>query len=138
MLAGTHLAASAQRIEALRRTWAAPVPGQILVVWAQEPMRAIAVVLGEDGPAQDRAWLGQVRSLGDQDDLWIAERNCCTVDVLCGIAARGGSLVIRQHGQLKGTLVGARQRRGARDSGTVYAHWCQDTFSKVASNLSFT
>src|SRR6266705_4321248 len=37
MLDGTHLAASAQRIDALRCTWAAPVPGQLLVVLDQEP-----------------------------------------------------------------------------------------------------
>jgi len=50
----------------------------------------------------------------------IADRNFCTVDLLFGIAARGGCFVIRQHGQLKGTLVGARKMRGAIDSGKVY------------------
>src|SRR2546426_355956 len=120
ILDGNHLAASEHRIEALRCTWAAPLPGQILVVLDQEPMLAIEVVLCEDGHAQERALLGQVLSLVNQDDLWIADRNFCTVDFLFGIAARGGCFVIRQHGQLKGTLVGARKMRGAIDSGKVY------------------
>jgi DDE family transposase len=120
ILDGNHLAASEHRIEALRCTWAAPLPGQILVVLDQEPMLAIEVVLCEDGHAQERALLGQVLSLVNQDDLWIADRNFCTVDFLFGIAARGGCFVIRQHGQLKGTLVGARRMRGAIDSGKVY------------------
>ena len=120
ILDGNHLAASEHRIEALRCTWAAPLPGQIVVVLDQEPMLAIAVVLCEDGHAQERALLGQVLSLVNQDDLWIADRHFCTVDFLFGIAARGGCVVIRQHGQLQGPLVGARQMRGAIDSGKVY------------------
>jgi hypothetical protein len=54
------------------------------------------------------------------DDVWIADRNFCTVDFLGGIAARGGCFVIRQHGQLQGTLVGARLYKGAIDTGKVY------------------
>src|SRR5437879_489260 len=84
-------------------------------------MRASEVVLGEDGHAQERALLGLVLSLVDQDDQWIADRNLCPVDVLCGIAARGDCFVMRQPGQLQGILVGARKMRGAIDSGKVDA-----------------
>ena len=54
------------------------------------------------------------------EDLSIADRNFCTVDFLCGIAARGGCFVVRQHGQLKGTMVGARQYKRFIDTGKVY------------------
>jgi len=47
-------------------------------------------------------------------------RNFCPVDLLWGIAARGGSFVLRQHGPLQGTLVGSRTYRGAIDTGKVY------------------
>jgi len=120
ILDGNHLAASAHRLEALRRTWAAPLPGQILVVLDQQQMLATEVVLCEDGHAQERSLLGQVLPLVEQADLWIADRNFCTVDFLCGIAARGGCFVIRQHGQLKGTLVGERTLQGAIATGKVY------------------
>jgi hypothetical protein len=120
ILDGTHLAASEHRLEELRRTWAAPLPGQTLVVLDQQLMLATEVVLCEDGHAQERSLLGQVLPLVTQDDLWMADRNFCTVDFLCGIAARGGGFVIRQHGQLKGTLVGTRTSQGTIDTGKVY------------------
>src|SRR6266446_5183703 len=59
ILDGNHLAASAHRLEALRRTWAAPLPGQMLVVLDQQQMLATEVVLCEDGHAQERSLLGQ-------------------------------------------------------------------------------
>jgi hypothetical protein len=120
ILDGNHLAASEHRLEALRHTWAAPLPGQILVVLDQQRRLASEVVLCEDGHAQERSLLGQVLPLVAPDDLWIADRNLCTVDLLFGIAARGGCFVIRQHGQLKGTVIGARQLKGAIDTGKVY------------------
>src|SRR6266853_818440 len=120
ILDGNHLAASDHRLEALRHTWAAPLPGQILVVLDQQPMLATEVVLCENGHAQERSLLGQVLPLVEQDDLWIADRNFCTVDFLFGIAARGGCFVVRQHGQLKGTVVGARKLKGTINTGKVY------------------
>ena len=120
ILDGNHLAASAHRLEALRRTWAAPLPGQIMVVLAQQRMLATEVVLCEDGHAQERSVLGQVLPCVEPDDLWSADRNFCTVAFLSGIAARGGCFVVRQHGQLQGTLVGERQWQGASATGKVY------------------
>ena len=120
ILDGNHLAASERRLEALRHTWAAPLPGQILVVLDQQRMLATEVVLCEDGHAQERSLLGQVLPCVEPDDLWIADRNFCTVAFLSGIAARGGCFVVRQHGQLKGSLVGVRQSKGAIDTGKVY------------------
>src|SRR6266699_4430644 len=120
ILDGNHLAASDHRLEALRHTWAAPLPGQTLVVLDQQPMLATEVVLCEDGHAQERSLLGQVLPLVTQDDLWMADRNFCPVDFLRGIAARGGGFVMRQHGQLQGTLVGTRTYQGAIDTGKVY------------------
>src|SRR5258708_32564958 len=82
MLDGHHLAASEHRLEALRRTWAAPVPGQTLVVLDQQLMLATEVVLCEDGHAQERSLLGQALPLGAQDDLWMPARYVCTVEFL--------------------------------------------------------
>src|SRR5215468_2025622 len=120
ILAGNHLAASEHRLEALRHTWAAPLPGQILVVLEQQRRLATEVVLCEDGHAQERSLLGQVLPLVTPDDLWMADRNFCTIDFLWGIAARGGYFVMRQHGQLQGTLVGSRTYKGLIDTGKVY------------------
>jgi hypothetical protein len=120
MLDGHHLAASEQRVAERRRTWAAPLPGQILVGLEPQPMLAPEVVVCEDGHAQERSLLGQVLPLVSPDDLWMAERHFGTIDFLWGMAARGGSFVLRQHGQLQGTLVGSRTYQGAVDTGKVY------------------
>ena len=119
LLDGNHLAASEQRLEALRHTWAAPLPGQMLVVLDQQRRLASEVVLCEDGHAQERLLLRQGLPFVEPDDLWIADRNFCPVDFLCGMAARGGCLVVRQHGHLKGTRVGARPYQGVIDTGKV-------------------
>jgi hypothetical protein len=54
-------------------------------------------------------------------DLWIADRNFCTTAILFGIAARGGSFVIRQHGStLTWEAVGERVAKGRCDTGEVF------------------
>ena len=120
LLAGNHLAASAHRLEARRHTWAAPWPGPILVVLDQQRLLATEVVLCADGHAQARSLLGQVLPCVDPDDLWIADRHFCPGALLRGMAARGGCFVVRQHGQLQGSLGGVRPSKGAIDPGKVY------------------
>jgi hypothetical protein len=130
ILDGNHLSASEHRIEELRSTWAAPLPGKILVVLDQELMVARKVFLCEDGHAQERSLFDEVLPSVEPADLWIADRNFCTVDFMFGIAARGGSFVIRQHGQLKGTLVGSRKSKGKTSTGKVYEQKIQITTSE--------
>jgi IS4 transposase len=120
ILDGNHLSATEHRIEELRRTWAAPLPGKILVVLDQELMLASDVFLCEDGHAQERSLLEEVLPSVECGDLWIADRNFCTIGFLTGIAARGASFVIRQHGTLKGELIGARKSRGKINTGKVF------------------
>jgi len=52
-------------------------------------------------------------------DLWIADRNFCTLGLMFGIARRGAAFLVRQHGQLQGELLGAPIRQGVTHSGTV-------------------
>src|SRR5262249_39729402 len=82
ILDGNHLAASEHRVAELRRTWAAPLPGQILVVLEQQPMLATEVVLCEDGHAQKRPLLGQVLPLVTPEDLRLAGTNFCSARLL--------------------------------------------------------
>jgi hypothetical protein len=120
ILDGNHLSASEHRIEELRRTWAAPLPGHILVVLDHELMLASDVFLCEDGHAQERTLFDEVLPRVQPDDLWIGDRNFCTIGFMMGIDARGGALVIRQHGTLKGELVGGRKFKGTTETGKVY------------------
>jgi hypothetical protein len=59
-LDGNHLAATEHRLEELRLTWAAPLPGTVLAVLDQEDMTVTDVVLTEDGHAQERSLLDEV------------------------------------------------------------------------------
>src|SRR5215208_5585495 len=54
ILDGNHLSATEHRIEELRTTWAAPLPGTILVVLEPETGLASDVFLTPDGHAQER------------------------------------------------------------------------------------
>src|SRR4029453_15763056 len=89
ILEGNHLAASEHRLEARRHTWAAPLPGQILVVLDQQRMLAPEAVLCEDGHAQERSLLGQVLPSVEPDELWIADPHLSRGVFLRGFGARG-------------------------------------------------
>lgn len=120
ILDGNHLSATEHRIEELRTTWAAPLPGKILVVLDQERMLAEEVFLTEDGHAQERSLLDATLQSVRANDLWIADRNFCTLKFLLGIARRLGYFLIRQHGTVKGRLVGRRRKIGRCPTGMVY------------------
>jgi IS4 transposase len=120
VLDGNHLSATEHRLEALRQTWAAPLPGKALVVLDQQGMLIRDVFLTEDGHAQERSLLDDVLETVDRGDLWLADRNFCTQSFLCGLASRGGYFVVRQHGQLQGRLLGQRKSAGTTETGRVY------------------
>jgi hypothetical protein len=56
----------------------------------------------------------------EEDQLWIEDRNFCTLGLMFGIARRGAAFVVRQHGQLQGELLGRATRKGTTRSGPVY------------------
>jgi IS4 transposase len=120
VLDGNHLSATEHRLQELRATWAAPLPGQALVVLDQQRMLITDVLLNEDGHAQERSMIPKVLDLVEADQLWIEDRNFCTLGLLFGMHRRGATFVVRQHGQLSGELLGRATRTGATRSGPVY------------------
>jgi hypothetical protein len=120
VLDGNHLSATEHRLKALRSTRAAPLPGQALVVLDQQRMLITDVFLHEDGHAQERRLIPEVLHHVRADDLWIEDRNFCTLGLIFGMARRGAAFVVRQHGQLQGELLGWPSRKGATRSGPVY------------------
>ena len=119
-LDGNHLAATEHRLAELRRTWAAPLPGTVLAVLDQEHMTVTAVVLTEDGHAQERALFDQIYPLVRKGDVWVADRNFCTLGLVWSVKGRGGFFVLRQHGNLHGTLLGASKSKGRCATGWVW------------------
>jgi IS4 transposase len=120
ILDGNHLEATEHRLPELRTTWAAPLPGKGLVVLDQPTMTVTDVLLAEDGQAQERALLPEVLPLIEPGDLWLGDRNFCTLGFLFAIAAAKAAFVIRQHGTVKGQLLGQPKAKGRCPTGLVY------------------
>jgi IS4 transposase len=120
ILDGNHLSATEHRLEPLRDTWAAPLPGKVLVVMDPELDLACDVFLTPDGHAQERSLLDDVLLTVRERDLWIADRNFCTLKFMFEIADKMAFFLIRQHGQVQGRLQGHRRYVGESSTGKVY------------------
>jgi len=117
ILDGNYLQATERRIAELRTMWDAPLPGRALVVWDQPSRLVRDVFLTEHGLASERSLLGQVLETVEPHDIWIADRNFCTLGFLVGLANRRAHFVIRQHGQLQGRPQGKRRQAGQTPQG---------------------
>lgn len=53
-------------------------------------------------------------------DAWIADRNFCTVEFTCGIAAQGAFFAIREHKKYPRQLLGKEKYIGKIETGKVY------------------
>ncbi|MDY3555438.1 transposase [Gemmata sp. JC717] len=98
ILDGNHLAATQKRLRVTRGHSAGPLPGQALAVLDPARMLVTEVILCEDGHTQERALIDQVLPLVRAGDVWIKDRNFCTVDFLRGIHDRRAHFVTRRHG----------------------------------------
>jgi IS4 transposase len=117
---GNHLRRTDRRIGELRELNAAPLPGQALVVFDPQYRLVVDALPCEDGHAQERSLLPELLETVENQDLWIADRNFCTLGFLSGIATRGGKFIIRQHGNMPYVLKGRRKRVGETETGVVY------------------
>jgi hypothetical protein len=97
ILDGNALAASEHRLKVLRSVAAAPLPGKSLVVLDPELRLAVDIFPCADGHAQERRLLATVLATVQPQQLWIADRNMCTLDFLRGIDERQAAFVIREH-----------------------------------------
>lgn len=94
---GNHLAATDRRLSVLRGSKAGPLPGHALVILDPALMLAIDMIPCEDAHAQERSLFAQVLPLVTAGDLWIADRNFCTVSFLYGMIHATSCFLIRQH-----------------------------------------
>jgi IS4 transposase len=120
ILDGNHLSATERRLVELRDAWDSPLPGKVLAVLDQQTGLATDVFLTPDGHAQERSLLDDVLAVIAAGELWIADRNFCTLKFLFRIHKAKAAFVIRQHGQVEGRLVGKRRYVGRTDPGAVY------------------
>lgn len=97
---GNHLAATQRRLQVTRGHSAGPLPGQTLAILDPETLLITDLIPCEDAHTQERALLEHVLALVQAKDVWIEDRNFCTVDFLEGIAQREAYFVARRHGNL--------------------------------------
>lgn len=120
ILDGNHLSATERRLLPLRDAWDAPLPGKVLAVLDQQTGLATEVFLTPDGHAQERSLLDDVLAVVERRDLWIADRNFCTLKFLFRISKARAAFVIRQHGTVEGKLLGKKHYVGRTATGAVY------------------
>jgi hypothetical protein len=120
ILDGNHLSATERRLAELRDAWDSPLPGKVLAVLEQQTGLATDVFLTPDGHAQERSLLDEVLAVVAPRDLWIADRNFCTLKFLFRLHQAKAAFAIRQHGQVEGSLVGKRRYVGRTGTGAVY------------------
>jgi hypothetical protein len=118
---GNRLTGTEHRLEELRSTKQAALPGQSLVVL--DPQRGLVsdVIPCEDAHAQERALLRPLLESVRERDLWIADRNFCVARFLFSIAAQLGYFIVRHHGWSFGwEAVGPRRAIGRVATGSVF------------------
>lgn len=120
ILDGNALAATEHRLKVLRTEGAAALPGKSLVVLDPDSGLAVDLFPCEDGHAQERRLFEQVLATVAAQQLWIADRNMCTLSFLFGIARRAASFVIREHQNLPWTTVSELKSVGLVASGELF------------------
>jgi hypothetical protein len=95
VLDGNVLAGTDHRIEELRSTRAATLPGKSLAIY--EPISGLVrdVILEENAHTQERALLDQVAV--EPGQLWVMDRNFCVRTFLFGILRSGAFFLVRRH-----------------------------------------
>ncbi len=120
ILDGNHFSATEHRIKELRTIGDAPLPGKALVVLDPVLKLATHVITCQDGHAQERSLFDRVLCCVKEDDLWIEDRNFCTLGFLFAIRLHRARFLVRQHAKLPTRLRGRRKYKGEIETGKVY------------------
>lgn len=120
ILDGNWLSGTEHRLKETRTSTAAPLPGKSLVVYDPRYDAVCDFFAMEDAYRQERSGLDDVIKTLERHQLWIADRNFCTLKLLYAIAAKCGVFVIRLHNQIHGVEQGKLRRIGETETGVVY------------------
>ena len=117
---GNVMAKSDKRLKVLHEVKGAPLPGKVVARFDLQRQvfdRAYPLL---DGHAQESTCCDRIVGDLQAKDVLIADRHYCIVPFFAKIAEAGGFFVIRQHGRLKGVLLGKRKYVGRTSTGEVY------------------
>ncbi|MFH1615414.1 MAG: transposase [Planctomycetota bacterium] len=120
LLDGNCIEATEHRIKELRLVAAGALPGKSLVVYDPVLRIPVNVFPCEDGHAQERSLLSEVLPTVNKKDLWIADRNFCTIEFTCAIDDKEAYFIFRQHGKLPYTVLEKEKTIGKIETGRVF------------------
>jgi IS4 transposase len=121
ILDGNCIVGSEHRIKELRGLASAPLPGKTLNVFDPQLGLVVDVFPCEDGHAQERAMLGPVLGTVQAGELWIEDRNFCTVGWVRGVVLdRKAHVLVREHKGLPWTAVDELRYVGRVETGEVW------------------
>lgn len=120
ILDGSHLAATEHRIKETRTVRGAPLPGHMLVVLDPRWRLVVDIIPCADGHAQERSLLPELVETLAPQQVWIGDRNFCTVMWLHEVALNGAFFVQREHAGTPVEVRGPRQCVGRTDTAVVY------------------
>jgi len=123
ILDGNHLAKTDHRLGVLRGTAAGALPGQTLVVLDPQYMTIDDIICCEDGHAQERSLVDQIDVR--RGDLFIDDRNFCTLRFLFLLLSRKACFITRQHARMPWTPLGKPRYIGSCGTGRVYEQMIQ-------------
>jgi IS4 transposase len=121
ILDGNVLAASEHRLQELRTSAAAAMPGKSLVLYDYATDLISDLVACEDGEASERRLLPQLLTKVRAGDLIMADRNFSTAVMLTALVQRGAKFLIRHHAGLSLTFEGLAKPCGRCKTGKVFA-----------------
>ncbi len=120
ILDGNGLGATEHRLSVLLNTGAGANPWKSLVVLDPDLGLATDIFPCEDGHAQERSLLPEVLDTVEASDLWIGDRNFCTLGFILGIESKQAFFLIRQHQNLPWTAESELVWVGRTDGGEVF------------------
>jgi hypothetical protein len=115
---GNVLSGAEHRIEPLRTTWSAGLPGMSLAIYEPATATITDLILEEDAQAQERALFGRIPI--EPGRLYIADRNFCVRSLLFRITAAEAFFLVRWHrSTLPFRATSRLHRRGRCRSGEI-------------------
>jgi len=115
---GNVLSGTEHRIEPLRTTWSAGLPGMSLAIYEPATAMITELILEEDAHTQERALLDRIPI--DPGRLYIADRNFCVRSLLLRITAAPAFFLVRWHrSSLPFRATSRLHRRGRCRSGEI-------------------
>ena len=119
-LDGNFLAGTEHRLACLRANGAAALPGMSLVVRDGRTGLLTNIVPCEDAYTSERSLYPEILSLAQADDLWMSDRNFCTLDYLVGFAERGAYFLVRHHAGTHLQALAEEKYIGENSTGKIY------------------